>query len=50
MLGGSGAYDSSPEKKLKIWCGLVRFGAFGCIFRRDCVFTNFLKINEHIFI
>ena len=32
MLGGSGAYASSPENNLKIWCSLVRFGAFWCMF------------------
>ena len=26
MLGGSGAYVGSPEKFLKMWCSLVRFG------------------------
>ena len=28
MLGDSGAYASSPEKILKIWCSLVCFGVF----------------------
>ena len=28
MLGGSGAYASSPEKKFKIWCSLVCFGVY----------------------
>ena len=28
MPGGSGAYDSSPEKIRKMWCSLVRFGVY----------------------
>ena len=28
MLGSSGAYDSSPEKFLKVWCSLVRFEVY----------------------
>ena len=28
MLGSSGAYASCPEKKLKMWCSLVRFGVY----------------------
>ena len=43
MLGGSGAYDSSPEKKIE---NMVRFGAFWCIFRRDCIILIRLSLNN----
>ena len=38
MLGGSGAYASSPEKILKIWCSLLRFGVYF-----DQIVSNFPK-------
>ena len=28
MLGSSGAYAGCPEKILKMWCSLVRFGVY----------------------
>ena len=28
MLGSSGAYASYPEKILKMWCSLMRFGVY----------------------
>ena len=41
MLGSSGAYSSSPEKILKMWCSLVRFGAYF----DQIVLKNSKKIN-----
>ena len=45
MLGGSGAYDSFPEKILKMWCSLVCCGVY---FLSDCVLKNSLKINTFL--
>ena len=28
MLGSTGAYASCPEKILKMWCSLMRFGVY----------------------
>ena len=28
MLGGSGAFANSPEKIVKIWSSLMRFGVY----------------------
>ena len=44
MLGGSGAYASSPEKIRKMWCSFVRFGVYF-----DESVKNSLKINLFLY-
>ena len=46
MLGSSGAYASSPEKILKMWCSLVHFEVY---FDQGCVLKNSLKINIFLY-
>ena len=47
MLGSPGAYASSPENILKMWCSLVRFEVY--FDQIACVLKNSLKINIFLY-